>query len=209
VSALPPSLSRTLALLLPLAGAVLLYLLAVQPLLGDAAATRASIAERRAALARFDRVAAELPQRRARLAALHRRRAETAGFLQGGNDALLAAQLQSRVKALVDAAHGDLKSTQVLPVENEGPYRRIAVRAQMTLDLAAAQRVLYGVETGSPLLFLDNVDLRAHSENRWRGRAQAGADPDPLLDLRFDVYGYRRGGGPAAPRTMAANAPAQ
>ena len=203
MTALPPLASRSLALLLLVAAIALLYLLAVRPVLQDAARIRAAIAERSAALERFERVAAELPQRRARLAALRRRQAASAGFLEGTNDALLAAQLQSRVKALVEAAHGELKSTQVLPVQDEGRYRRIAVRAQMTLDLTGAQQVLYGIETNSPLLFLDNVDLHSHIE----GRRRESGSPSPSLDLRFDVYGYRRGAGPAPRQSVAANAP--
>lgn len=203
MTALPPLASRSLALLLLVAAIALLYLLAVRPVLQDAARIRAAIAERSAALERFERVAAELPQRRARLAALRRRQAASAGFLEGTNDALLAAQLQSRVKALVEAAHGELKSTQALPVQDEGQYRRIAVRAQMTLDLAGAQQVLYGIETSSPLLFLDNLDMRAHAEGRRRERDDEAA----TLDLRFDVYGYRRGVKPAKRQSVAANTP--
>lgn len=203
MTALPPAASRALALLLLLGGLALFYLVMVQPVLQDRAQIRQAIAERRAALARFDRVAAELPRREAQLAALRRRQAATAGFLQGSNDALLAAQIQSRVKALVEAAHGELKSTQVLPVQDEGRYRRIAVRAQMTLDLTGAQQVLYGIETNSPLLFLDNVDLHSHIE----GRRRESGSPSPSLDLRFDVYGYRRGAGPAPRQSVAANAP--
>jgi general secretion pathway protein M len=189
VTQLPPILGRGLALSLPLIFALLLYLLAVQPVLQDYAATRDSIDEMTAVIARSVRIAAELPARRAQLAELRRRAAVSQGFLQGANDALVAAQIQNRIKALVEASHGELKSTQVLPVQEEGKYRRVAVRAQMTVDLAAAQRVLYGLETSSPLLFLDNLDLRAQTGGRRQDRGNEAS----ALDLRFDVYGFVRG----------------
>ena len=119
--------------------------------------------------------------------------AASEGFLQGTNEALVAAQIQNRVKALSEAARGELKSTQVLPAQDEGKYRRITIRVQLTLDLPAAQSLIYGVETASPLLFLDNLDMRAHIAERRRDRSAPGSD-DGMLDLRFDVYGYVRGG---------------
>jgi general secretion pathway protein M len=187
---LPSQPSRALAILLLLAAVGVIYLGALQPIIGDYQATGEAIADDGAALERFGRVAAELSRRRAELAALRRRQAASEGFLQGSNEALVAAQIQNRLKALVEAAHGELKSTQVLPVQEEGKHRRITLRAQMTLDTAAMQRVVYGLETASPLLFLDNLDLRVHiGADRHRERL----NPDAPLDVRFDVYGYMRG----------------
>ncbi|HUH83100.1 MAG TPA: type II secretion system protein GspM [Stellaceae bacterium] len=188
---LPPVVSRLAAVLILLGGIGLLYLALVQPLLDDYLDTQDAIADARASLARYRGVAADLPERQQELARLRQRQATSEGFLQGPNDALVAAQIQNRVKALVEAAHGELKSTQVLPAQDEGKYRRLTIRAQMTLDIAAAQRVLYGVETASPLLFLDNVDLRAHMIDRRRLR---GGNPpnDNDLDVRIDVFGYMR-----------------
>lgn len=201
---LPPAASRLLAVLILLGAIGLIYLGGVEPLLDDYRGTRAAIADREAAIARFRRVAAELPQRRAQLAALRQRQAASEGFLQGTNDALVAAQIQNRIKALVEAAHGELKSTQVLPVQDEGKYRRITIRVQMMLNTEAAQRVLYGVETASPLLFLDNLDLRTHAgADRRRERAAE----DPALDVRLDVYGYMRGGKAAERQSVASREP--
>lgn len=202
MTALPPVASRLLAVLILLSGIALLYLAAVAPLIADYRATRESIDDMQAAIERFRQVAAELPQRRAQLAALRQRQAASEGFLQGVNEALVAAQIQNRVKALVEAAHGELKSTQVLPVQEEGKYRRLTIRAQMALDIAAAQRVLYGIETASPLLFLDNLDIRARVVDRRRER---GGGEELALDIRFDVYGYMRGGKSAAERQSVAS----
>jgi general secretion pathway protein M len=195
VRSLPPVAGRILAVLILVAAIAFVYLGAVQPLIDDYQATRGQTDEMQTAVERFRRVAAEVPERRAQLAALRQRQAASEGFLQGTNDALVAAQIQNRVKALTEAAHGELKSTQVLPVQDEGKYRRITIRAQLTLDLPAAQRVLYGVETASPLLFLDNLDMRAHIADRRRDRGGVSSE-DSMLDLRFDVYGYIRGSKP-------------
>jgi hypothetical protein len=64
--------------------------------------------------------------------------------------------------------------------------RRIAVRGQMSSGLAAAQSVLYELESASPYLFIDNLNMRARGADR---RAD-GVEADPILDVRFDIYGY-------------------
>jgi len=204
MSRLPPLVSRLLAVLILLGGLAILYVGAIAPLVDDYMATRQSIEDGRDALARFRRVAAELPQRRADLAALRQRQALSEGFLQGTNEALVAAQIQNRVKALSEASHGELRSTQVLPTQDEGKYRRITIRVQMTLDITAAQSVLYGIESASPLLFLDNVDLRAHLFDRRHDRGGVAPPNEGMLDVRFDVYGYMRSGKAASDRPPAA-----
>ena len=189
---LPPIAGRLLAVLILVGALALVYLGAVQPLIDEYQATRDQNADLQAATERFQRVAAEVPARRAQLAALRQRQAASEGFLQGTNEALVAAQIQNRVKALAEGGRGELKSTQVLPAQDEGKYRRITIRVQLTLDLPAAQSLIYGIETTSPLLFLDNLDMRAHVAERRRDRGAPGSD-DSMLDLRFDVYGYVRG----------------
>jgi general secretion pathway protein M len=201
--ALPPLASRALALLLLFGAVGLAYLAVIQPLWDDAAATQQSIADMQSAIERYRRVAAELPARRATLAALRQQQATSQGFLTGPNDALVAAQIQNRLKASIEAAHGELKSTQVLPVQEEGKYRRVIIRAQAVLDLPAAQRVIYDIETASPMLFLDNVALRSRMVERRRDRA----GEDGTLDVRFDVYGYVRGAEPPPPQSAAVTAP--
>ncbi len=193
---LPPALSRILAVLILLAAVGFVYVAAVQPLLDDYATTRQSIEDMRAAIVRYERVGAELAARRATLATLNQRQATSEGFLQGTNDALIAAQIQNRLKTLIEGARGELKSTQILPAQDEGRYRRVTVRAQMALPLAAAQRVFYGLETASPLLFLDNIDMRARYSERQRDRNHE----DATIDVQVDVFGFLRNPKPPLPR---------
>ncbi len=183
-----PLVSRILALAILLGLVGVAYAGLVQPVIDDFRATRQSIDETGAAIARYRKVGDELASRRAALAALTQRQASSAGFLQGTNDSLVAAQIQNRLKTIVEAAHGELKSTQVLPVQEEGRYRRVTIRGQMHLQLPAAQQVFYGIETASPLLFLDNLNIRTAVAERRRDRAS----PPSSLDVRFDIYGYIR-----------------
>src|SRR5215469_2905439 len=183
---LSPALNRAAALgilaLLPAAA----YFGVILPLRDDYQQTEASIAQSRDALERYRYIAAALPERQAEMTALHQRAPARAGFLQGSNEMLVAAQIQNRLKALVEAAHGELRSTQILPPQEDEHLRRVAVRCQMELTMGAVQQVLYGIETAYPLLFIDNLDMRAHTQRR----REAPPDQEPKIDVRFDVYGY-------------------
>ena len=188
---LSPPVSRLLALAILVGVVGGLYYGMVEPLLSNYASSRSSIGQLQDTLARYQRAARKLAPRQAELAALKQRQSAQDGFLQGANDTLVAAQIQNRIKALADANRGELRSTQVLPAQDEGKLRRITVRGQMSTSLPAALRVFYGLESAYPLLFLDNVDLRARP-TQLRDR-NAAIDTD-MIDLQFDVYGYTRAG---------------
>src|ERR1700679_2178193 len=160
MTALPPWLSRALAVMLLLACGGVAVLGVVLPLADHYADTKGRIAQATVQLARYQHFVERLPQQRETLAALDKRQGSNDGFLAGANDTLIGAELQNRVKSTVEAAQGALKSTQALPPRDEGDFRRIAVRGDMTADISAAQMILYQLETTSPMLFLDNVDIR-------------------------------------------------
>jgi general secretion pathway protein M len=163
-----------------------IYVAAVQPLIDDYVGTSDSIDRMSALLERYRRLAQSLPTLEARLARLKQQPASQDGFFQAASDAQLAAQLQGRVRAVVEAAHGELKSTQVLPTQEDGKTRRVAVRGQVASNLAQMQRVLYDLEAASPYLFIDNLNIRARGADRRTGSVEL----DPILDVRFDVYAY-------------------
>jgi general secretion pathway protein M len=140
-----------------------------------------------AALARAERSDEDVAALEAELAKLKEGRAGAGEFLQSANEALAAAELQNRIKSAVEAAQGELRSTQILAVREEGQFRQAAVRGQIVVKLKALQRIFYQFESASPLLFLDNVEIRARGAQRNRG-----VGDDPLLEVRFDLYGYLR-----------------
>jgi len=195
-NALSPPVSRALALAILIGVIGGLYYGAVRPLLDSYASSRATIEQLQDALARYQRAARELAPRQAELAALKQRQSAQDGFLQGSNDTLVAAQIQNRIKALADANKGELRSTQVLPAQDEGKLRRITVRGQMSTNLGAVLRVFHGLESAYPLLFLDNVDLRARPV-ALRDRNNTAVDTD-IIDVQFDIFGYTRAGADSA-----------
>ena len=167
----------------------LLYVGGVAPVLREFDAADAAIADARTLVSHYHQAGTRVPQQRALLAQLAERQETENGFLAGANETLAAADLQSRIKTIVENARGELKSTQILPAQQEGQFRRVAVRGEMTMTLPVAQRVLYTIETASPLLFLDNVDIRSHAADRQQDRNEDIV----VLEVSLDVYGYMRG----------------
>ena len=188
--ALPPLASRAvaLAILFLLIGGV--YLLIADPLLSEYQLESDSVDDLTAALVRYRAAGLQLPAREATLKSLQSDDSAREGFLQGGNDNLIAGNIQTRIKSVAESAHGELRSTQILPATDDGKLHRIAIRAQMTVTLEAAQKVIYGIESGTPYLFIDNLTMNA----RTGPRVRAEEDLNPLIDMQFDVYGYTRSG---------------
>jgi|HubBroStandDraft_1064217.scaffolds.fasta_scaffold35531_2 general secretion pathway protein M len=184
--ALSPAFRRTLALTI-LALLLLLGASAVAWVADEYSAAQGTAQELQAAIERRQQAEAKLAELQAALAALKQHQASTVGFLQSSTESLAAAELQSRIKSAVEGAHGELRSTQILPGREEGGFHRVSIRGQIVVDMAAMQRMFYELEASAPFLFLDNVEIRARATSRQRVQGE-----NPQLDVRFDLSGYLR-----------------
>lgn len=127
------------------------------------------------------------------LGELEQREAASGGYLPGASDTLAAADLQNRLKSLLSDSGGKLKSMQNIPAVEVKSLLRITVRVQLTADTDALQQILYGLESDTPYLFVDNVDIRKVTSRSRRRRSSAPAPAaNDNLQIRFDVYGYMR-----------------
>jgi general secretion pathway protein M len=182
-----PWLSRAAALLLLAAVLGAAYVWIVEPIAAAYANTEAAIADTRDLVERYDRLAAARTSLEAQLAAIEQKPDTAAYYLSGATDALAAASLQARVTALVEGSGATLLSIQTLTSSEDRGLRRVAIRLQMTAEIAPLVRVLHGLESGIPLLFVDNLELQS--------QAAPAIDPDaaetsaPLI-VGFDLYGY-------------------
>lgn len=185
---LSPRLSRALALTILVALLSFIYSGLIQPLLDHYAEARSSGEQLESVLARARQTSRTLSELRTELAWLKGHGVSGAGAMQSPNESLAAAELQNRIKSSVEAARGELRSTQILPSREEGVFQRISIRGQISVNLESLQRIFYEFESTSPLLFLDNVDIRVRPV---RQQNEAPTD-NPVLDVRFDLYGYIR-----------------
>jgi general secretion pathway protein M len=190
--AMSQPLRRALAVALVAAAAMVIAAGIVLPTIERYQALESGIAESETALQRFTRVAARLPALEAERASLRSALAAQDGFLKATSDTLIAAEMQARIKTVVDRAHGQLKSTQILPAREENGFREITARVEVVGNANVLERLWYEMETGIPFLFIDSFDVQV----RPVPRMDRTAPPLTTLDSRFDVTAYARAAAP-------------
>ena len=110
------------------------------------------------------------------------------GLLRGSNEAVAAAFMQQLVTSAVEAEKGSMRSIQILPVAEQGGFRKIVIRAQMSLTTAGLRGALYRIETSQPFMFVTDLDVRQGPQIQLSNQ---GFPETPLL-VRFDIYGFIR-----------------
>lgn len=179
--------SQLAAIALLLAMLVIFYVAAVHPLLAAFRRNEDAITETAEILTRYQNATVMQAGITAKLDELRQREAQQGYTVPGSTDALAAAELQERIKMVVRESGGVVRSVQTLPPEDEGSFRRVAVRLQMTTTTEAFFNVVYSLETMLPVLFVDNVDV----QSRPARTTAAKAPTDPPLTVSLDLYGYR------------------
>lgn len=100
-------------------------------------------------------------------------------YLAERNATLASAELQGLVKRAVAQGRGDLISMQVVSSPKQDALREVTLRVRMRGDMGALQRMLYALEGGLPILFVNQLSVDA----------AAGGE----LFVSFDVSGQMRG----------------
>ena len=160
----------------------------VAPLVSSYADARRTLAEERAAIAHAQQMGLDPAALRSALARLSTEHGPVPGELRGTNESLAAAELQNRFKSAIDAAHGELRSVQALPSHLDGSFRRVTIRGRARLKMTGLRDAVYALESSSPYLFLDDVEIDARPDQSGR----PGAAEDPNLDVRLDLSAYMR-----------------
>jgi hypothetical protein len=187
---LSPTVRRAAAVGLLVAVLALLWLAIAAPLLQAQAEAEDTIARLTPLLERSRVVEEQIPQLQDELQQVKSRGGSDASFLQGSSEAIVTAQLQARLKTAIEQANGNLRSIQVLPVREEGPYRRVTVRADTLMNLAALRNALYDVEASTaPYLFVDGIEVRRQEQSAANKQSD-----DPALAVRMDISGFLRSG---------------
>lgn len=113
-------------------------------------------------------------------------------FLPPAQPTLAAADLQQRIKSLVESAGGTLSSIQALPATEEGGLVRVAVSVNTQGDVAMLQQTLHGLESQIPLLFVDNLDIYARPYRPRLPDGRIATNWRIQLNSQFEVAGYLR-----------------
>ena len=186
-----PWISRLAALLLLIVAIVAAYSFILDPIIVGYGETDRQIEEVRDQLARYQRLAAERPALEQQIQQATNERTSDGYYLSGGTDALAAAGLQDRVNALVGAKDGLLRSIQPMPGVDDQGFRRITLRVQMTATIEVLFETLYALESGTPMLFVENLDIQSRAIRRRSDETGVEAAPEaPVLAVGFDLSGF-------------------
>jgi general secretion pathway protein M len=175
---------RLLALMLLCVVLGCFYLLAVAPLLDFYARRSARLETEQMLVPRLSALAAELPALRARLAALRTQAQVRKVTLDGSSDAIASANLESRIEALATSVGATIGSTEALPAEARGPYRRIGLRVILSGTYETVVKLIATLEETNPPLVV--ADLQLHGVLR-----RVGVPGPQGIDGTLDVYGFR------------------
>lgn len=165
--------------------------LAVAAPLHDLYAGRAErVAEQREKLTHLARLAAVLPALRQAATTTAPGGPPPAALLSGETDAIAGAALQGMVQDMATAAGATLASAEALPSEQQGGFRRIALRIALSGDWSVLMAMLRAVESSQYRLLVDDVQL--HAAARLQAGPAAALAPPPI-DASFVVMGFRPG----------------
>jgi len=186
-----PWIGRLAALLLLLLAIAAAYTFVAEPIIIGYSEADQKIEEVHEQISHYQRLAAMRPALASQVNRSASRGISANYYLRGGTDALAAAGLQDRVNALIAGKGGSLRSVQPMPGVDVQEFRRITVRVQMTGTIEAVFETVYELEAGTPLLFVENLDIQSRLV-RQRTEKVGGRDlvDAPVLTVGFDLSGY-------------------
>lgn len=153
--------------------------------------------------ARASATLAEAPEIRKRLAVVREEAARLPGFMRETSTELATASLIQRLETAVQEASPKNRSCAI---QNRSPlteprkerFPRAVVQVRLRCGTPELATVLHSLESGSPRLFVDNLNVTA--QRFYFSPEQAASSGG--LDVSFDLYGYVApiAGGPADAR---------
>jgi general secretion pathway protein M len=123
------------------------------------------------------------------------RQARDPGFLPEASAELATAALVQRLETIVAQAS---PGNHACAISNRSPlteprrdrFARVVVQVRLRCGTPELAAVLHSIETGTPKLFVDNLNILAQRFFFSPGSGAAGNTPQGGLDVSFDLYGY-------------------
>ncbi len=161
------------------------YFVLIQPALTTRKANVDRIEDLTFQLSKFSGAAGNIKVLENEIKTLNNNNANKADFLTGDVPAIIAAELQKKLKTIVEASGGNLVSTHAITGKDDDVYPKVTIKVHMQVDMKALQAVLYKLTNNKPLLFTDNLLIQRRHVSSKRQNKNTG-----LLEVRFDVTGY-------------------
>src|SRR5262249_23367716 len=191
MSALQPHSMASRALALGALGllAAVLWIDAVEPIKSRYDDSNQAITDRIRLLAGFTSIIAQGRQAGAEISARDFER-QRGDFLAGPEDAIIIADLQTRLSALITAHNAELSSARALPPKSRDGLEYLGLGLQIRAEMKSIQEILHAIETGTPLLFVERADLRLDERRVAAGRGRNAESIAPMT-LEIAIYGAK------------------
>jgi general secretion pathway protein M len=137
---------------------------------------------------------AQRPKLEQRLTQVRAFEAGNPGFLPEANKELASAGLVQKLQQVVAGASPNPAACQITAqtptdMPSQEPFPRVMVQVRLRCGMREVSAVLHALESGSPQLFIDNLDMLSRRSYLTTGTEGGGA-----LDVSFDLYGYLKAG---------------
>jgi hypothetical protein len=105
-------------------------------------------------------------------------------FLAGPNENVISADLQTRLKAITEAAGARSHAVQALPIKTSDQIKYSGSRIEIFGPLQSIHRAIYAIESAKPYLFISGAAIKAlPSANRQ------GVSEEPVIQAQLDIFG--------------------
>ncbi len=109
-------------------------------------------------------------------------------FNDQATPALAAAELQKRIKAMVQDADGEISSTQVLPNKDQSGLLRITVKVKLTGDMEMLKILLFEIDIEKPLMMIENLTIIPGRKKRNRKTRKQEQTDKVIVTLEVSNY---------------------
>ena len=105
-------------------------------------------------------------------------------FITAPSSTLAVAELQNRLKSLIEQQGGNIISLHPQPVTNGQPFEKLTLRLQFGSDIKSLQNILHDLAEHKPVFFIDEMLIQS--------RVSRGG-PEDSLQTRVVISAYRNG----------------
>jgi general secretion pathway protein M len=183
--------SKTTAIMLLVIAVLLVYLLFFHWFILRHGEYADEIGDLRTQLNRFQTVASQREALQSRLSEIRSSQQDTELFLEDPEFDEAAASMSGAIGEMVrtQADEGcQIVSRQPVRPKVQERFQRVTVNVRMRCDAEEFIQILYSMETGTPLMLVDDLNIIRPRTRRTNRSAQANAQG--ALDIRFNVSGY-------------------
>lgn len=183
--------SKTTALMLLFIAILLIYVLMFHWFVLRHREYAEELGDLRTQLNRFQVVASQRESLQLRLSQINSSQQDTGLFLNYPSFDEAAAAMSGSIGDMVRSQADDscqIVSRQPVRPRVQERFQKVTVNVRMRCDAEDFLTIMYGMETGMPLMLVDDLNIiRPRTRRRTRGTA---TDTQGALDIRFNVSGY-------------------